>query len=94
MPDINLMIIGAVTMACFTVSLFFLRFWKTTRDRFFLFFAISFLLEGISRIVLTIVQYGDEEEPLIYMIRLFAFLVILFAIIDKNWIRPGRIRKS
>jgi hypothetical protein len=66
MPDINLMIIGAVTMACFTVSLFFLRFWKTTRDRFFLFFAISFLLEGISRIVLTIVQYGDEEEPLIY----------------------------
>jgi len=94
MPDINLMIIGAVTMACFTVSLFFLRFWKTTRDRFFLFFAVSFLLEGISRIVLTVVQYGDEEEPLIYIIRLFAFLMILFAIIDKNWIRPGRIRKS
>jgi len=87
--DINLMLLGAVTMASFTVSMFFLRFWKTTHDRFFLFFSISFFMEGISRILLCIVNYADEYEPLIYSIRLLAFLVILYAIIDKNWIRKS-----
>lgn len=28
---------GAVAMASLTIALFFLRFWKTTHDRFFLF---------------------------------------------------------
>lgn len=87
--DINLMLLGAVTMASFTVSMFFLRFWKTTHDRFFLFFSVSFFMEGISRILLSIVNYADEYGPLIYSIRLLAFLVILFAIIDKNWIRKS-----
>jgi hypothetical protein len=85
----NLMLIGAIAMACFTAGLFFLRFWSKTKDRFFLFFAASFLLEGINRIVLGIGGYTNEQEPYIYLIRLAAFLIILFAIIDKN-----RIKKS
>jgi uncharacterized membrane protein HdeD (DUF308 family) len=87
-----LMLIGAVMMACFVAALFFLRFWKTTRDRFFLFFAVSFFLEGIVRLMLGLAKYPNEEQPLIYLFRLFAFLLILLAIIDKNWIKgrtPG-----
>lgn len=80
----NLMLLGAVTMASFIISLFFLRFWNTTRDRFFLFFAVSFLIEGLSRILLGLTDYNSEYDPLIYSIRLSAFLVIIFAIIDKN----------
>lgn len=83
----NLMLLGAVTMASFVASLFFLRFWKTTRDRFFLFFSISFGIEGLSRIFLGLTDYRDEYEPLIYSIRLLSFLVIIYAIIDKNWLR-------
>ncbi len=79
----NLMLIGAIAMACFTASLFFLRFWRKTGDRFFLFFSLSFCIEGVSRVILGMIE-EDERQPLIVLMRLFAFVVILFAIIDKN----------
>lgn len=80
----DLMLLGAIAMACFMASLFFLSFWKTTRDRFFLFFAVSFGLEGCSRILLGLNYYSNEQAPLFYLIRLFAFLIILGAIVEKN----------
>ena len=57
----DLMLLGAIAMACFMASLFFLSFWKTTRDRFFLFFAVSFGLEGCSRILLGLSYYSNEQ---------------------------------
>ena len=81
---INQILIGALTMSCFTASLFFLKFWKETKDRFFLFFSLSFLFEGLTRIVLWLNYYSDEQEPLFYLARLVAFLLIVFAVIDKN----------
>lgn len=80
----NLMLIGAIAMACFTASLFFIRFWQNTRDRFFLFFAVSFLIEGIGRLLLGSIVHSNEQEPLFYLLRLISFLLILYAIIDKN----------
>jgi hypothetical protein len=84
---INYMMLGAVALSCFIASLFFLRFWKTTRDRFFLFFSLAFFIEGIGRVLLGVLNYSGEEEPFFYLIRLFSFLMILYAIIDKNRIR-------
>lgn len=86
---INGMLLGAVALACFMASLFFLRFWKTTRDRFFLFFSLSFFIEGTGRIMLGVIDYSNEQEPLFYLVRVFSLLVILYAIIDKNWIRKS-----
>jgi hypothetical protein len=48
----NAMLAGAIAMASIVISLFFFRFWRSTRDRLFLFFAISFLLEALNRILL------------------------------------------
>lgn len=84
---LNAMLLGAIAMASFTISLFFLRFWKTTHDRFFLFFAVSFAIEGCSRILLRVIDYSTEQEPLFYLLRLVAFLILLYGIIDKNWLR-------
>jgi hypothetical protein len=83
----NLMLLGAIAISCFIASLFFLRFWKTTRDRFFLFFAIAFFIEGCSRLMLGLID-SSEQEPIFYFIRLLSFVVILFAIIDKNRTHP------
>lgn len=88
---INAMLLGAIATACFIVSLFFLRFWKDTKDRFFLFFAGAFFIQGVERIVLGLNRFSSEQEPLIYLIRLLAFLIILYAIIDKNWLRNRNI---
>lgn len=79
--------IGAIAMASLVISLFFLRFWKTTRDRFFLFFAASFLLEAINRILTGISVLQNEESPIYYLIRLVAYILIIIAIVDKNKVR-------
>lgn len=81
---IHPIISGAIAMASLMIALFFLRFWKTTRDRFFLFFAISFMLETCSRLLLALSVYQNESAPLYYLIRLLGYSLILVAIIDKN----------
>jgi amino acid transporter len=76
---------GAMVMGYLTAGLFFLRFWRDTRDRLFAIFAGAFFLLGIQRAVLTVaVHDGDTGSVWIYMLRLLAFLLILFAIVDKN----------
>lgn len=74
---------GAIAMASLTVALIFLRYWKSTGDRFFLYFALSFALETVSRI-LFLVHHAGPHEPLIYLIRLVAYGLIMVAIVEKN----------
>jgi hypothetical protein len=87
----NLILIGAITMANFVASLFFLRFWDKTRDRFFLFFAIAFSVEASGRLIMGL---SDETQPCFYLIRLLAYSLILLAIIDKNWKRKQEPKKE
>jgi hypothetical protein len=75
---------GAVATGSLLVSLFFVRFWRQTGDRFFLFFAGSFLLEAANRTALALLPHADENEPLFYLVRLVAYGLILAAIIQKN----------
>ncbi|MGD9765134.1 MAG: DUF5985 family protein [Candidatus Binatia bacterium] len=77
-------LLGAIGMASLTAALLFVRFWRTTRDRFFLFFAASFFIEGFNRFLLGLYGSPSEDTPLFYLIRLCAFLLIAAAIIDKN----------
>ena len=41
---------GATVMACFVVGLFFLRFWRTTDDRLFGFFALAVSAQKVEQI--------------------------------------------
>lgn len=84
MMFINYILAGAIIMASLTIALFFLRFWRSTHDRFFLFFSISFALEALNRLLLQLTMYQDEQQPLIYLIRLVAYSLILVAIFQKN----------
>lgn len=78
---------GAMVMAYFTAGLFFLRFWKDTRDRLFGSFAAAFFLLAVQRALLTLFvdQRADDDAGIfLYAIRLAAFLLIIWAIVDKN----------
>ena len=75
---------GAVTLGFFASALFFLRFWRRTRDFLFQAFAIAFLLLGIVQALLALGNIPVEERSWVYGIRLAAFLLILFAIARKN----------
>lgn len=86
--QLNTLLSGAIGAGSLVVALFFLRFWRTTRDRFFLFFAMSFALEAINRLMLGFLSGATEDRPGYYLIRLLAYALILMAIIDKNRPRP------
>jgi uncharacterized protein DUF5985 len=75
---------GLAATATWTAGLFFLRFWRDTRDRLFLLFSAAFWLLSLSRLVLALFDPTDEARPYVYAIRLVAFLTIIVAAIEKN----------
>lgn len=75
---------GALAAMSATASLFFLRYWRLSADRFFLFFTVAFVALGANWALLVGRDPRDEYAPYIYLLRLFAFLVILAGIVDKN----------
>ena len=80
----SLLLLGAIAMGCFVAGLLFLRFWRDSHDRFFLLFALSFFVEAFSRILLATSARPNEGSPWLYGIRLGAYLLILWAIYEKN----------
>jgi hypothetical protein len=75
---------GAVVMGFLVAGLFFLRFWKRTRDRLFLAFTLAFWLLGLTQGLLAFSVVPVEERSWLYLLRLTAFVLILWAIWDKN----------
>jgi hypothetical protein len=80
----NQMLSGAIAVASLLVALFFFRFWRHTRDRFFLYFALSFLIEAGNRVALGLAIGANEDDAIFYSIRLVAYGLILMAIWQKN----------
>lgn len=75
---------GAVAFGFLLIGLFFLRFWTRMRDSLFFWFALAFWLLGAGQSVLALSNIPVEERSSVYLIRLAAFLLILFAIFRKN----------
>jgi hypothetical protein len=78
------LLMGAIAAGSGFAGLFFFRFWRHTRDRFFLYFAGSFWLEAVNRVALALLPYANEQEPLFYLVRLVAYGLIIAAIWQKN----------
>jgi hypothetical protein len=79
---------GAVAMGSLVIGLFFTRFWRSSGDRFFLYFALSFLIEGLHRFYSGMHPAESEDSPVHYLVRLLSYLLILWAIWEKN--RPAK----
>jgi hypothetical protein len=82
---VNYILIGTIGMGSVVIGLFFLRFWKSTSDRFFLFFSASFFLEGCNRIFSGVLGGPSDQGKIYYLIRLVSYILILLAILDKNF---------
>lgn len=79
-------LVSGLQFACALLAgLFFLRFWKQTRDSFFLLFAIAFWILGVQWVGLAFEPAENEtRRAFYYSARLLAFLLILAAIAIKN----------
>jgi hypothetical protein len=84
MTPLTHVLLGAVVMGDAIAALFFVRFWRMTGDRFFLFFAASFVAIAVSRVVVDEGVPPFGHEALGYMIRILSYLFIIAGIIYKN----------
>ncbi len=77
-------LLGVIATASITAGLFFLKFWRATRDSFFLAFAASFIIEGLNRSAVVLLDRPNEASHWTYLVRLLSLLLILWAILKKN----------
>ena len=78
-------LLGVIATASLTAGVFFLKFWSKTRDSLFLVFGLAFVIEGLNRCAVLMLARPNEGSPYIYGVRLLAFLIILTAILHKNY---------
>jgi hypothetical protein len=91
MSLVNAFLSGAIAMGYVAASLFFLKFYFRTADRLFAIFCAALWLLGLTRILL-VASHDPSENHWIFILRLVAYLLILGAILDKNFFaQRGRI---
>jgi hypothetical protein len=76
-------LLGAIAMACLAVGLVFLRFARKTGERLFLYFTAFFWIEAVDRTLQGLGGLTDDDLS-VYVMRAFAFAVIIAGVVDKN----------
>jgi hypothetical protein len=82
--DLLIFLQGISSTAACVSGLFFLKFWRNSRDTLFAFFAAAFAILGLSWALLAIVAPTQESRPYIYGLRLIAFGLMIAGIVAKN----------
>ena len=77
-------LVGGIAVAAFAAGLFFLRYWRSSNDLFFLFLMASFWLQSISHVVVGWTRSWNDDTPAQYVVRILAYGLILLAIWSKN----------
>ena len=72
---------GLLTMGYLLAALYFLRFWKRSGERLFVFFALAFALLATQRMGLILLTF---DSTWLYALRLLAFVLLLVGILEKN----------
>ena len=83
-PLLEGFLLGIIATTSIFAGIFFLRFWRDTRDSLFLAFALAFLIEGVNRSFRIFFAHPNEASPWVFVVRAFAFLIILAGIVNKN----------
>lgn len=84
MSELQSFLHGGIVVLSFIAGLQFLKFYRLSRDRFFLWFAGAFWIFATGWIIRVFDSNPDEHAHLVYLPRLVGFVMILIAILDKN----------
>lgn len=80
---------GAITLGFVGVGLFFLKFWRATRDALFGALALAAVFLAANQLLLAVSSEPEQDNAWLYLPRLAAFIVIAVAIVIKN-LEPKR----
>ena len=81
---LDVFLLGYIAAASAVVALYFLRFWKETRDFLFMAFAVFFAVQGGTRAVTVSADSPNLVIGWVYTLRLLAVLLVVAAILRKN----------
>lgn len=74
---------GVTSMGSFVIALFFLRYYRMTKDELFIWFSLAFFAFAANWSVLAI-SWEPEATHLIYILRLVGFALLATGILRKN----------
>ena len=77
-------LLGIIVTSTFVAAMFFLRFWRRTRDGLFFAFGLAFLIETFNRCAVLLNDTPEDGFSWIYVVRLASYVVILAGIVQKN----------
>ncbi|UWZ86458.1 DUF5985 family protein [Occallatibacter riparius] len=83
-PLFDVFLLGFVVACSLVAALFFLRFWKSTRDPLFAAFTLFFAVQAVNYGMLLMADHPNEGTFLHTIIRFLAVLGLLAAIVWKN----------
>lgn len=86
-PQLDMFLLGYIAAGSAAIALYFLRFWKQTRDLLFLSFAVFFVVQGGTRAFALSSPAPNLVDAWLYAIRLLAVLLVVVAILRKNFSR-------
>lgn len=87
---------GMITMGFLIAGLFFLRFWRRTKDALFAVFAAAFWLFAINQALLALLNVPNVPASAgapfswIFLPRIVAFALLILAILTKNFDRTRK----
>ena len=78
------LISGAIMVGFWVGGLMLYSFYRETKERLLLTFSIAFWMLSLERLALGFLGRENEPSAPVYLIRLVAFSLIIFAIADAN----------
>lgn len=84
-PILSAYAAGVITLGFLTIGVFFAKFWRKTGDGLFLAFALAFVLLAANAAVPVLLDIPSESQGDVYLLRLAAFVLIIAAVLRKNF---------
>ncbi|HEY7928405.1 MAG TPA: DUF5985 family protein [Steroidobacteraceae bacterium] len=75
---------GLLAMGSLVPALFFLRYWRSSRDRLFAFFAVAFGLMALEWLLASLGGTDEADHFQVLLLRILAFVSIIIGVLDKN----------
>lgn len=83
-PVLDLFLLGYIAALSAGATVFFLRYWKDTRDSLFIAFAAFFAVQGGTRAFDVSTANPNLIVGWVYVLRLLAVVLVVAAILRKN----------
>ena len=83
-PIADVFLLGFIAACSLVATIFFLKYWRDTRDSLFPAFAAFFATQGVVDCAVLLLPHPNQGNLWVFLIRLLSVLWVLGAILWKN----------